>query len=427
MKRRTIGTRLVGILILLTLLGLPVPGSARVYIDITSFDSRVPIAISNFTSDPGLAAIIRSDLEFTHAFVIANPEAYLEPSAAPFHPENWLPLNVEAVLKGSVNFDKTGQRLVAEAALYDPIENRALFKRQYQSDVTLLRSLGHQISNDVYQALTDQESVFRTRVAYVVEEGGNKDIHIMDWDGGRARRITRAKTLTLAPRWAPSGRYMAYSSLRGVKWGIYLLDLSQAKERLLYGASSLGIPGSFSPNGSSLFFSASQKGESKIFEVDLDGSHLRKITDTVGIDVSPSVSPDGRLVAFVSDRGGTPQIYIMNDRGGQARRITFQGNYNTSPVWSPRSDRIAFVGRVDGSLQIHTIAPNGEGLTQLTSSGNNDNPSWSPDGRYIAYASSSGGDSSVIQIMLANGQKNRRISPLGQKATSPNWSPWFRF
>ena len=405
---------------------LPTSATARVYIDITSFDSRVPIAVANFTSDPGLAAIIRSDLEFTHAFVIANPEAYLESSAAPFHPENWLPLSVEAVLKGSVSFDKSGQRLVAEAALYDPVENKTLFKRQYQSDVTLLRSLGHQISNDVYQALTDQESVFRTRLAYVVEDGGNKDIHIMDWDGGRSRRITRAKTLTLSPRWAPSGRYMAYSSLRGGKWGIYLLDLSQAKERLLYGGSSLGIPGSFTPNGSGLFFSASERGESKIFQVDLDGSHVKKITDTIGIDVSPSVSPDSRQIAFVSDRGGTPQVYIMNDRGGQARRITFEGRYNTSPVWSPRGDRIAFVGRADGGLQIFTISPNGDGLTQLTSGGNNDNPSWSPDGRYIAYAASGGGDS-VIQIMLANGQKKRRISPLGQKASAPNWSPWFRF
>lgn len=404
----------------------PVRGMARVYIDITSFDIRMPVAISDFTSDPGLAAIIRSDLEFTHAFQVINPEAYIESPGSPFTPDNWLPLNGEAVLKGSVKFDKTGQKLLAEASLYDPVENRALFQRQYQSDVTLLRSLAHQISSDVYEALTGHDSVFRTRIAYVVKSGGGKEIYLMDWDGKRARRMTRTHTLTMVPKWSRTGRYLAYSSLRQGRWGMYLLDLSKADERLLYGDSNLSLPGSFDPDGQTLYFSASQKGGTKLFRIGLDGKNLRKITNDIGIDVSPTVSPDGRQIAFVSDRGGSPQIYVMNVRGGLAKRITFKGNYNTSPVWSPKGDRIAFVGRRDGALHIFTITPEGSALTQLTTKRSNDSPVWSPDGRYIAFSSGWKGESSIY-IMLANGDKKRRISSVGQNATSPSWSPLLRF
>lgn len=404
----------------------PVRSIAKVYIDITSFDIRLPVAISDFTSDPGLAAIVRNDLDFTHAFQVVNPEAYIESPGSPFSPDNWLPLKVEAVLKGTVRFDKSGQKFLVEASLYDPVENRAIFRRQYQSDVTLLRSLAHQISNDVYKALTDQDSVFRTRIAYVVKSGKNKEIHLMDWDGKRARRITRAHTLTMVPKWSRTGRYLAYSSLRQGRWGLYLLDLSKANERLLYGGSNLSLPGAFDSDGQTLYFSASEQGGSKLFKIGLNGKGLRKITNKLGIDVSPTVSPDGRQIAFVSDRGGSPQIYVMNVRGGPAKRITFNGNYNTSPAWSPRGDRIAFVGRRDGSLHIFTITPEGNALTQLTSKRSNDSPVWSPDGRYIAFSSGWNGEN-AIYIMLANGDKKRRISSAGQNATSPSWSPLLRF
>ncbi|MBI5141552.1 MAG: Tol-Pal system beta propeller repeat protein TolB [Nitrospirae bacterium] len=411
---------------LLCLVIIPAAAAGRVVIDITSFDSRMPVAISDFTADPGIAPIIRSDLEFTSAFTIVEQSAYTEPPGAPFDPAGWRGLNVEAVLKGAVLFDAATQKLLVEASLFDPVENKAVFRRNYQADITLLRSLGHQIATDVYEALTGKESVFRTQIAYVAAESGNKDIYIMDWDGGRTRRMTRAGTLTMAPKWSRTGRYLAYSSLRGNRWGIYVLDLMKAAESLVHGGRSFSLPGAFDPDGRTIYFSASEGGDSKIFRSDITGSDMSKLTDSSGIDVSPTVSPDGRRLAFVSDRGGSPQIYVMDSRGGTARRITFEGDYNTSPAWSPRGDRIAFVGRRSGGLQIFTITPEGEGLTRLTDGGKNDTPAWSPDGRYIAYSATHGG-ASAIWIMLANGEKKRRVSPAGQNASAPNWSPVLRF
>jgi len=70
----------------------------------------------------------------------------------------------------------------------------------------------------------------------------------------------------------------------------------------------------------------------------------------------------------------------------------------------------------------------GRTIDQLTTSGSNESPSWSPDGRYIAYSSSTErGRPSAIFIMLANGEKKRQVSQTGQNATAPTWSPVFKF
>jgi TolB protein len=111
----------------------------------------------------------------------------------------------------------------------------------------------------------------------------------------------------------------------------------------------------------------------------------------------------------------------MNRDGSNIRRLTFEGSYNTSPSWSPKGDRIVFVGQ-RGRNQIFTIKPDRTELTQLTVSGNNEDPSFSPDGRYITFSSDRDGVKGIY-IMRANGESQRRITPKRLKAFGPNWSP----
>ena len=112
------------------------------------------------------------------------------------------------------------------------------------------------------------------------------------------------------------------------------------------------------------------------------------------------MSPDGKYIAFVSDKGGSPQVYTVRRDGSDVRRITFKGSYNTSPSWSPKGDRIVFAGR-QGTNQIFIVNPDGTGLTQLTTRGDNENPSFSPDGRYITFSSDRDGVKGIY-IMRAN-------------------------
>jgi TolB protein len=83
---------------------------------------------------------------------------------------------------------------------------------------------------------------------------------------------------------------------------------------------------------------------------------------------------------------------------------------------------LAFCGRHEGKNQIFTVRPDGSGLQVLTEHGNNEDPSFSPDGRYIVFTSDRDGGKGIY-IMRANGESQKSITPRGVKAYGPRWSP----
>ncbi len=403
----------------------PETAEAKIYIDITApAFKRFPIAIedlSGLAQGQEIASIIRDDLDFTGIFQNLNTNAFIEGPDAPFDPKNWIGFGVEAVLKGKVTINS---EIVVETTLYDPVENKTILKGNYRARPEFLRAVAHSISNDIYKAITGEDGIFRSKIACVIGGKGTKDIYIMDWDGGNLRRVT-AGLLDLSPRWSPDGKHIAYSSLSGESWRIYLLNIDTLKMRQLFSSQGMCLAGGFSPDGRQIAFASSKNGSPGIFIMDTSGSDVRRLTSHRGIDVSPTFSPDGSKIAFVSDRGGSPQIYIMDADGKDIRRLTFKGGYNTSPVWSPRGDKIAYVARIGSSFQIFLINPDGSGLTQLTTSGSNEDPSFSPDGRYITFSSYRDG-SRGIYIMRANGDGQKMITRRGITAVSPRWSPMIR-
>jgi TolB protein len=175
------------------------------------------------------------------------------------------------------------------------------------------------------------------------------------------------------------------------------------------------------PEGNEFVFSSSKDGNLDLYIMSLKSDTVKKLTLSQSIEVSPAVSPDSEYIAFVSDRGGSPQIYVMRRDGSDARRITFAGSYNTSPSWSLKGDKIVFSGRQEKN-QIFTVNPDGTGLTQLTTQGNNEDPSFSPDGRFITFSSDRDGVKGIYS-MRANGESQKRITPKKLRAFYPRWSP----
>ncbi|MDA8082661.1 MAG: Tol-Pal system beta propeller repeat protein TolB [Nitrospiraceae bacterium] len=414
--------RSAGIFLLLILLLAPSLSSAKIYIDITSPSiKKMPVAVFDLQGPQGaeISDVIRDDLTFTGLFMCVDKSSYTETASQPFSQANWLPLGVEAVVKGTISGDRN---FSASVKLYDTADGREIMNKQYQAERSLLRQIGHTIANDIYQALTGGQGIFRTRILFVGEDGGEKGMYMMDWDGQRLRKLGLKGSLMLTPHWASDGTKIIYSSERGRQWGIYLLDFLKLTEKKVFSAKGINMAGDFFPDGNSFVFSSSKDGTPNIYSYQLGSGTVRKITSTRGIDVSPAVSPDGKSIAFISDRGGSPQVYVMGTDGQELRRLTFEGSYNTSPSWSPLGDRIVFSGRKNGRNQIFTIAPDGTQLTQLTDQGNNEDPSFSPDGRYISFTSDRERIKAIF-IMRANGEAQKRITPRSLKAFGPRWSP----
>jgi TolB protein len=410
--------------VLCLLLALPGQAWAKVYIDITSPQTELPIAVHEFAGTSGreIADIVSDDLAFTGLFRLLDRKAFIETPSGPFNSQNWSVIGADAVVKGEVELDGPSGKLTAVLSLYDVFEGREILKKRYSADRSLLRPLAHSMANDIYQKITGQPGVFRTTLAYLVESGGETEIMLADWDGGRSRRLGVRGSALLTPHWSDDGTMLVYSAKRGIRWSVYLLDFTKKRETLVYSSSATNMAGDFFPGGVEFALSSSVGGSPDIYSYNISYKKLTRLTSLSGIEVSPAVSPDGLTIAFVSDKGGSPQIYTMNKIGYNMARLTYEGQYNTSPAWSPKGDMLAFSGRYGGRNQIFVIRPDGTGLRRLTDAGNNEDPSFSPDGRYIVFSSDRAGRKGVY-IMRANGEGQRRITPSAVTAFGPRWSP----
>jgi len=394
---------------------------ARVYIEVNSPRQQVIIAVSELEGIHGkeVADVISDDLDYTGFFVPIERAAFIEKPEQDFRADNWSVLGAELVVKGSVR--KSGDTVSVVITLYDVFDGHKLLKKLYRADENLLRPLAHSISNDIYKAVTGEEGVFKTKIAFVTKGKGEHQLHLMDWDGHREKALGIKSSLIMTPHWSENGRKLLYSSERHRKWSIYLLDFDEGIEHPVFTKEGTSIAGSFFPGDREFVLSSSVNGNPDIYKYDLKKKKLRRVTSLNGIAVSPTVSPDGNHIAFVSNRGGTPQIYTTDKIGYNMTRITYSGNYNTSPAWSPNGDRLAYSGRFEGKNQIFIIKPDGSDLQMLTDKGNNEDPSFSPDGRFIAFTSDRDGNKGIY-IMRANGEAQKRITPWAMDAFGPGWS-----
>ena len=91
-------------------------------------------------------------------------------------------------------------------------------------------------------------------------------------------------------------------------------------------------------------------------------------------------------ITFTSTRDGNPGIYVMDADGENQIRLTRNPEEDKMPSWSPDGKKIAFVSRRNtGRNQIHVVDSNGENIRRITQGAFDLNPAWSLDGRTIAY------------------------------------------
>jgi TolB protein len=325
-----------------------------------------------------------------------------------------------AQIQATVKFQN--DELQISAQLSELPGKRKIFNKSFNARAQRLRSLAHQVSDEIVYYLIGEKGIASTKIAFVTEKGKAKEIAVIDYDGYDFQQLTFSNSLNVSPRWSPEGDKIAFTSYIMENPDLLILPLSDKKAYRLSNQQGLNTAPAWSPDGKRIALTLSKDGNPEIYVMEIKGGKTRRLTNHLAIDSSPAWSPDQREIVFTSDRSGSPQLYLMDSEGGNVRRLTFEGSYNDSPAWSPRGDRIAFVSRDEGRFHIYTINLNGEELVKLTDgAGNNENPCWSPDGLRLAFASSREGRWDIY-IMNWDGSQSRKLTRNGG-VTSPSWSP----
>ena len=282
----------------------------------------------------------------------------------------------------------------------------------------------------------------QAQIAFVSNRDGDKDIYVMDTDGGNLRRLTNNSDGDGDPVWSPDGKRIAFKSDRDGHvnvhgWpthDIYVMDADGSNPQNLTNNPADDWDPSWSPDGKRIAFTSRRDGpfNIEVYVMDADGSNLQNLTNNPRDDRNPSWSPYGAHIVFSARRKGhfenkfsiTHEVYVMNVNGGNQRRLTDNRNNDWDPVWSPDGKRIAFEADRKGNLEkfdIYVMDADGGNLQKLTNHRAWDgSPSWSPDGERIVFHSERDGNYEIY-VMDADGGNLQNLTNHRRGDFSPAW------
>ena len=295
------------------------------------------------------------------------------------------------------------------------------------------------------------------------EEQGQ--IALVPVNGGQAKIITSSPKPTSELQWSHDGKHITYVS-EGDVW-IVASDGAQP-QRLTHDPAGPGDPRGatdhhplWNPNGRWILFESGRKGFNELYVVSEDGSQEKLLAATeiyTGSDViantatdrgdsvssdrfdpEPLWSPDGTRVSYTersrqffsgklkvltfdqktgSTTGTALDLYTAKNDPGGAWAIN-------SAAWSPDSTTLTVVLQSTGWDKLWQIPATGGTAKQLTKgTGEDENPSYSPDGRWIVFNSNRDlPEERHLWVVPAAGGSPHRLTSLAGIETNPQWSP----
>jgi TolB protein len=287
------------------------------------------------------------------------------------------------------------------------------------------KKVAREFAADILQQF-GMKSLAGTKIFFVSDRTGNKEIWSMDYDGSNQKQMTSYKTISKEPIVSADGRMFAFTSLIKGSWQIMIHSVETGKKLPFYNpvSSTIETP-EFTPDGKHVLYAASLNGWVNICIADANGGGMNQLSHMRTQEVSPKVNPKtGHDVLFISGRSGIEQLWRMNIDGGDAEMVTNGEGYVANPSWNPNGQLIAFAwtrGPEPGGYNIFVMDLASKKLIQLTSnSGKNENPWWAPDGVHLVYQSTHG-RSTQIYTMLADGTHPQQLTTQGTN-TQPVWA-----
>lgn len=233
------------------------------------------------------------------------------------------------------------------------------------------------------------------RLAYVSNRSGAPQIYTIFADGSGDTQLTFAGRND-RPFWAADGSQLFFASDRSGQLALWAMrpDGSEQTEGF---AAPAALNYSLSPDGQYIAYAGAAAGD---FDIYLDNSIWAALP---GDQIEYVWAPDSSRILFENAEG--PQVLYTIARGGQPLQITEESYGSWNPTWAPDSRRLAYASTQDGNAGIYTFDLSGGAVQRLTPMDVwSQAPTWAPSGAAIAHISGEGDGSWGLYLVSADGR-----------------------
>jgi TolB protein len=272
------------------------------------------------------------------------------------------------------------------------------------------------------------------RVIFTCTRGDYNHLCMVNRDGSGLLRLTDEFANDYYPAFSPQGGAIAFASNRSLgTFDLYFMVLSTSSLIPLTDEIGNAFSPDFSPDGEHVVFAnKDETGQTSLYIVDSTGENLRLLYEGPNFAGPTSIvgvawSPDRQTIAFAMS---TTQLFeydiffIKADGNEPPQKLTTGLLGITGSLdWSPDGRYLLVSAGPPDDKDIFNIDLQENTIARLTYGGNNNSPSFSPDGQYIAYNSLRNGGQADIYIIRADGTDERQLTSDPEPDWQPQWEP----
>ncbi|RKU36186.1 hypothetical protein C6496_14975 [Candidatus Poribacteria bacterium] len=235
------------------------------------------------------------------------------------------------------------------------------------------------------------------KIVFASNRNGNMDIYLMSLDGKEVTQLTKHPTGDYDPVFSPTGEQLLFVSHRDGLRDLFLMDADGQNVKRVFASAADRSEPTWSPDGKRIAYFRYK--EEAIYIAGIDGKNETPLAQAGKFGGQPSWSPDGETIVFSfspstiaeKNKEGYPLIFISPE-GGNRRKVSLGDLRHIDPTWSPDGEWIAFADapwflhEIDQGT-IHVMKPDGTERQQIVpkAGGFAEHPIWSPAGKELLY------------------------------------------